>query len=138
MSDQETVLGGVDLNNYVEPEILDAGTQTDFTVLDAEIKKSESGYTWYALTLKPLTDEVPNPAIINQNLFAPKEGDEASKQNAALGRIKKFCESIGYEPEDGKPDVTEFLGKQGACIVSVKQDEGYDPKNQVRRFLPQE
>lgn len=125
---------GVNLNDYQEPEILPDGTETEFRVLDAELK-SNGEYEWIQVVLQPITDVVTNPAVIYHSLFLPNENDDKKRRNTALYYIKKFCDSIDYTPEDGIPRTEDMLGRTGRAVVKEQKDEGYEKKNGVRRFV---
>ena len=125
---------GVNLNDYEEHVILEKGSEVDFRVLDAEVRVGPNS-TYYNLVLAPETDIVANPALVYEMLFIPKATDDKRIKNMKLKRIKDFCESIEYYPDDGNPKVEEMKGGTGRAILKVQEDEGYEAKNRVQRFL---
>ncbi len=129
-----SILEGINLGEYEEPTLLDDGTEVDFRVIDAEKKDSDKA-DWVQLVLLPVNTEVTNPAIVYHNLFLPRNGDDKNRRNMRLGIIKRFCTSVQYEPGDGILKTEEMVGLNGRALLGIQADEGYEPRNKVRRFL---
>jgi len=127
-------LTGINLNEYEEPTILDDGVEVEFRVIDAEQKSSEKA-DWVQLVLQPTNTDVTNPAIVYHNLFLPRNGDDKQRRNMRLGQVKRFCDSTGYVPADGLVNTDDLHGLSGRAVLKVQADEGYEPRNQVRRFV---
>ena len=100
-----------------------------------EKTKAETGTEWIQLVLQPFNTSVTNPSPIYHNLFKPKSSDDKQKKNIRIGQIKRFTDCIGYNSADGSVDTAELFGKTGRAVVKIKADEGYEPRNEVRKFI---
>ncbi len=128
---------GVNLNDYEEPTLLADGTEVEFKIVDAEPKKSEKA-TWMQLVIQPINTEETNPSIVYHNLFLPLATDDRKIKNMRLGQITKLCKCLAYVPEDGVPKREEFLGKIGRAVLKIQRDDGFEPRNQIRRVIKAE
>ena len=136
-----TVLGNLNLDDYVEPQTFDDNSWVGVKCIDAEIKEGvgkDSGAPWEALdlVLNPQNysedfPEITNPKAIYYRIWLPTEGAESWKVQKALGQIKKIYDAIGEYPTGGDPDPDDFKGKMFVALLGVKENDS-GTQNTVR------
>lgn len=135
----EGLMEGINLNEWIKPELLDAGEEAEFMVLDATKQQKEDGSSpRLQIVLKPVNTDKQNVPAVYHTLWFPKASDLAWQRQSTIDKAKKFCDSIGFHPVDGRLDTPEALAevkqKSGKAVFDVKTENGTS-KNVVKRFV---
>lgn len=50
-------------------------------------------------------------------------------------RHAAYAVGLGHQYEDGEIEAASFVGKEGKCLIRLKQQTGYEPKNEVADYI---
>ncbi len=118
-------------SHVADLEILDAGTEVRFGIIEASLEVGkETGREFFNLTLE-LPDN-PNAGLIYTRVMGLLDGDEPRKADNMIRRIRMFKQGIGLDPDD-TIDLDSLVGRGGFCILGV-EDTDTGQRNTVRRY----
>lgn len=129
----------LDLENVQDPVILPDGSEVELTLKKLYSADTEKGKAVKAV-LEPQDQEEEVQAVF-EHFRLPTLNDEIRTQNFLRRNLKKFLEAFDINFESfyeclGSDDFSEFIGNSAWAILGVSADEGYDPSNNVKRYVP--
>lgn len=108
----------------VKRKLLEPG-EADVEVLTASEEVSDKGNAMIKLKVK-LYDSKGEQGTIYDYLM---------EKMAYKLRHAAYAFGLGHKYESGELEAEDFLGKSGRCKIRIKQDQGYDPKNEIADYV---
>jgi len=137
-----------DADNAVEPELIGVDAEGNFQSVEAQFKVNgvpevvgsddpNKRNIWLEILCEAI--DYPNSPTVVHRLFIPnKEIQKAKTYNTFLLRIKRFRESLGWTPETPAVLGAQYPDLENAVFNAKvgleKGKDGFDDKNQLRRF----
>lgn len=106
-------------------------------ITDASVVPTKKGGKMIKINSRICEGTLDGQSIGIDNLVIPdreRQPEDAYKTTASFFKAK--IEAIMGQPYAGKLNVKEMVGKKFKGIVTLKDDPGYGPQNEITSFLP--
>lgn len=124
-----------DLDSIPELKILPAGSEVKLRILEVTINTDRNGDDMIAVRLD-VSDE-PLVKEIYWRCHMPNSRSMSEKRVIMLRRfLSDFCDAFEID-KSADQDTSDWLGKEGWSILSVRTDPKYGDSNEVGRWLRQ-
>lgn len=125
------------LDHVPELKVLPAGSEVKLRILEVQVNPDRNGNEQLVVRLD-VSDE-PLVKEIYWRCHFPNGKAYSEKRNILLARfLKEFCDAFKLDKGNADHDTSDWLGKEGWAILSVRTDPKYGDQNEIGRWEKQQ
>ena len=140
--DIPSALDEVSLEDVPEMGPVDAG-EYQVEIGSSDFRQSnKNGIISRFFMVRFIIPDEPTSIPITQTIFLPRDTEGEREINAALNRVRDFCNTFGIEINKGLRTLAEearagvWDGQVGSVMLGQKDGKEYGLQNNVTKFLP--
>jgi hypothetical protein len=128
----------LNLTNVKEPQPVPEG-QYLLRVLNAELGKSKSSgkdqmSVNFTIDRSATGESVSNAKTVYEYYGLPNSDDNEEDTNFKLLKFKRLFSALGVSADNGV-DTSALVGRSAWAHLTLKEDEGFEPSNRIKRWI---